>query len=836
MTSLPIDPLLPKIAQQLCERNAVVLVAPPGAGKTTRVPLALLSEPWLANTGILLLEPRRLAARAAAARMAAILGERVGGTVGYRIRLERRVSGRTRIEVVTEGILTRRLQDDPALKGVGLIIFDEFHERSLDADLGLAIAIDIQRNLRPELRILAMSATLDGSAVSRILGGAPIVESQGREFPIETRYLEGALREPATSAAAKAVKQALGETEGDILVFLPGEREIRAVERSLRSAGLAPRTFVAPLYGALAQEAQDKAIYPSPPGRRKIVLATSIAETSLTIEGVRTVIDAGLSRVPRFDPVTGLSRLETIRVSRASAEQRRGRAGRLGPGLCYRLWPEAETRGLMPLTRPEILDADLASLALELALWGVEDAQALAWLDPPPQKTLAEARDLLRRLDALETNGRVSEHGRAMARLPMHPRLAHMVLRAKERGLGQEAASLAALLAERDILSGPGGSRDADLRTRLELFGNSKMRHRLPPSYELRQGALKRAIDAARQTRRMLEIEDRSLAPARAGVLVALAYPDRIAGRRPQGGFRLANGRGAALAEEDPLGNEPWLAVAEVSGTNPDGRIFLACPIQLDEIEAEFGTHIESSVEVAWDPRSQFVLARRRRRLAALILADAPWNDAPDEAVAAAMLDGVRALGLSALPWTPAARSLQARIEFLRSLEGDASTWPDLSDADLERSLGDWLGPYLGGVRNVAGLQQLDLAHILSSRLDHRQRQRLHSEAPVSLCVPSGRTLPLDYSAPDGPVLAVKLQEMFGLADTPRVANGRVPVLLHLLSPAGRPMQVTRDLASFWRTGYADVKRDLKGRYPKHPWPDDPARATPTAGVQRRTR
>jgi ATP-dependent helicase HrpB len=833
MTALPIDPLLPEIARHLSEGNALVLVAPPGAGKTTRVPLALLTSPWLGDDRIVLLEPRRLAARAAAARMAATLGEAVGETVGYRIRLERRVSARTRIEVVTEGILTRRLQDDPTLEHVGIVIFDEFHERSLDADLGLAMALDIQRNLRPELRILAMSATLDGAAVSRILGDAPIVESQGREFPVETRYFEGTSREPATIAAAKAVEEVLSGTEGDILVFLPGEREIRAVERSLQDAGLPPGTFVAPLYGALAQTAQDKALKPSAPGHRKVVLATSIAETSLTIEGVRTVIDAGLARVPRFDPVTGLSRLETVRVSRASADQRRGRAGRLGPGLCYRLWPEPETRGLTPRATPEILEADLAPLALELALWGAKDASALAWLDPPPQGALVRARELLARLGALDPDGRATAHGRAMARLPMHPRLAHMALRAKERRLGQEAAAIAALLGERDIVTGPGASRDADLRMRLELLDNPDLRPRLPPGFELRQGALRRAAEAARQTRRMLEIEDRALAPARAGLLVALAYPDRIAGRRPRGGFRLANGRGAVVLEEDPLAREPWLAVAEVSLANPDGRIFLASPIDFAEIESEFEALIESSEEVAWDGQSESVVARRRRRIGALVLADTPWIEAPGSAVTKAMLDGIGTLGLSALPWTAAARNLQARIEFLRALDGTKSSLPNVSDTNLEHGLAEWLTPYLDGVRSRVDLARLDLAGIIANRLDHRQRRRLDAEAPVGLDVPSGRTRALDYSAPDGPVLAVKLQEMFGLAETPCVANGRVPVLLHLLSPAGRPVQATRDLASFWRTGYADVKRDLKGRYPKHPWPDDPAKATPTASVRR---
>jgi ATP-dependent helicase HrpB len=835
MTALPIDPLLPDIVARLDEHTALVLVAPPGAGKTTRVPLALLGSPWLAGQRILMLEPRRLAARAAAQRIAHTLGETVGATVGYRIRLERRLGPRTLIEVVTEGILTRRLQGDPGLEGVGLVIFDEFHERSLDADLGLALVRDMQRNLRPELRLLVMSATLDGAAVARLLDNAPVIESEGRAFPVETRHLEAPPRERLAPAVVAAIERAADETEGDILVFLPGEREIRAAERLLHDGGPDQALVVAPLYGALAQSAQDIALAPAPAGRRKVILATSVAETSLTIEGVRTVIDGGYARAPRFDPVTGLTRLETLRVSQASAEQRRGRAGRLGPGICYRLWPEATTRGLPPHAAPEILQADLAPLALELALWGVRDPGDLVWLDPPPPGTFGQAKALLHQLGALDASERVTDHGRAIARLPMHPRLAHMALVAMQRGLGQEAAALAALIEERDILVGPGATRDADLRGRLEFLSDARARRHLPPGCELRQGALRRAAEAARQSRRLLDLPERPLAAHHAGPLAALAYPDRIAQLRPTGGFRLANGRGAVLAEEDPLAREPWLAVAEVSGGSPDGRIFLAAPLTREEIEAAFADLIEEVEEIAWDPRSESVQARRQRRLGALLLDDLPWPGAPPERVAAALLEGIRTLGLGSLPWTPPARNLQARVALLRAQDGPASDWPDFSDRALASTLEAWLLPHLPGKRSRAQLASLDLAEILASRLAYAQRRRLEAEAPTHLEVPSGRRAALDYLAPDGPVLAVKLQELFGLAETPRIARGRVPVLLHLLSPAGRPVQVTRDLASFWRTGYAEVKRDLKGRYPKHPWPDDPTTAMPTARTHRRS-
>jgi ATP-dependent helicase HrpB len=831
---MEIEALLPVIRNGLAEHTSLVLVAPPGAGKTTRAPLALVGEPWLGRQRIVMLEPRRLAARAAAARMAETLGEAVGDTIGYRIRLERRVGPRTRIEVVTEGILTRRLQEDPGLDGVGLVIFDEFHERSLDADLALAFVLDLKRNLRPELRVLVMSATLDGAAVARILDDAPIVEGKGRAFPVETRYLEAPARDRISQVVAATVRTALRDCTGDILVFLPGEHEIRAVQRILDEHSFDTETVVAPLYGALAAGAQDRALRPVPQGTRKIVLATSIAETSLTIEGITTVIDSGLARLPYFDPVTGLTVLETVRVSQAAAEQRRGRAGRLGPGRCYRLWPEAATRGLPPQSPPEILQADLTRLVLELSLWGTRDPAALAWLDPPPAAGFARAIELLRQLEAIDRDGGATAHGKALARLPLHPRLAHMVLAARERGLGQEAMALAALIEERDVLAGPGAARDADLRVRLELIGRKAAQAHLPPDCVMREGALRRAEQAWLQGLHLLDLPERPLDPEHAGLLAALAYPDRIAQRRASGGFRMANGRGAALAAMDPLAREPWLAIATVGGSGADGRVFLAAPLTLEEIEAAFTHAIEVLEIIAWNARTEVVDARRRRQLGALVLEDRPWLTAPPEQIAAALLEGIRTLGLGVLPWTPRARGIQSRVALLAPIDASETGWPDLSDDALFRTLDMWLLPHLRGRKSRADLASLDLAAILAGMLDHHQRRRLDEETPVELQVPSGRHAALDYTSGDGPVLAVKLQELFGLAETPRIARGRVPVLLQLLSPAGRPVQATRDLASFWRVGYPEVRRMLRARYPKHPWPEDPLSAPPARGVRRK--
>lgn len=833
MTTLPdlaIVPILPEIGDRLTTSTRLVLEAPPGAGKTTGVPLALVDMAWLAGRTILMLEPRRIAARAAAMRMAAMLDEPIGETVGYRTRLDSRIGPKTRIEVVTEGILTRRLQSDPELTGVGIVIFDEFHERNLVADTGLALTLDSAKALRPDLRLLVMSATLDGRAIADLLDNAPIVRAEGKAFPVETRHLAAPTAGNLITAIAAAVRRALTETEGDVLVFLPGEREIRNVERALAGT---PTAIVIPLYGALTSDAQDRVFAPAPKGMRKIVLATSIAETSLTIDGIRVVIDCGYARAPHFDPATGLTRLETVRVSQASADQRRGRAGRTAPGVCYRLWPEAATKGLAPRTTPEILQADLAPLALELAQWGVSDPRALAWLDPPPAAAYGEATALLRNLGALDENGRITRHGQAMARLPLHPRLAHMAIKACELDLGYEASLLAALLTERDILAGPGVAREADISLRIDALGNPTAL--LPPGISLRASTRHRTLAAARQIRSVLHIDQakHTLKTESLGLLVALAYPDRIAQARSTGGFRMANGRGAALAEGDALGRESFLAIAEVGGGDKDGRIYLAAPLSRPEIDEHFTGDIEAVESIVWNPRTESVEPRRQRRLGALMLDDSFWGTAPSEQIAEALLKGLSSIGLDALPWNDSARQLQARITFLASHD-ESGNWPDYSDTALAATLYEWLKPYVSGMRSRANLANLNLTAILSNRLSWEQKQRLATEAPDEFRLPSGHTVRLVYGTDEAPILAAKLQDFFGLTETPRIARGHVPLILHLLSPAGRPVQVTRDLAGFWNGSYADVRKDLRGRYPKHPWPENPATAAPIQPRPRR--
>ncbi len=818
---LPIAPLLPSLRASLRAQPSVVLQAPPGAGKTTLVPLALLDEDWLGDRKLIMLEPRRLAARAAAKRMADLLGERVGHTVGYRVRLDSAVGPRTRIEVVTAGVFIRQIQDDPSLEGVGGVLFDEFHERSLDVDLGLALCLDSRGGLREDLRLLAMSATLVGDPISRLLapatGGAPILTSEGRQYPVDTHYLP---RDPAgrlDEVAAAAIRRALGAHEGDILVFLPGVGDIRRVQQRLEDQALSA-IDVAPLYSDLPLDKQDAAIRPSAAGRRKVVLATSIAETSLTIEGVRVVIDSGYMRRPRFDVRTGMSSLETVRVSRASADQRRGRAGRLGPGICYRLWTEAADRALVPQTAPEIIDADLAPLALELAAWGVSDATALSWLDPPPQAALSAARDLLERLGAIDRRGGVTGEGRQMATLGVHPRLAHMLLRGKALGRGGLAADIAALLGERDVMRD--GPRDADLRHRLDLL-------------HTRARVARPVAEVAAHWRRQLGLRDGGdHGSEHVGELVALAYPDRIARRRAEarGQFRLSNGRGAVLAEGDPLAGCDFLAVAALDGGGPSARIFLAAPVDERQLRATFADQIRDVEFVAWDSREAAVRARRQQRLGELVLGDVPF-DPPPEQMTAAMLDGLRELGLSALPWTKDLRDFQARVGFLRRL--DPAAWPDLSDEALGATLDTWLAPYLTGVSRRSHLERVKLADALQGQLTWQQIQALARQAPTHVAVPSGSRVAIDYAA-DVPVIAVRLQEMFGLTESPAVADGRVKLLIHLLSPANRPVQVTRDLASFWSGAYHDVKRDLRGQYPRHHWPDDPLTALPTRRVKRR--
>jgi ATP-dependent helicase HrpB len=831
LPELPISPLLPAIADTLACAPAAVIEAPPGAGKTTLVPLALLNEPWAKGKKILMLEPRRIAARAAAARMADLRGEHVGETIGYRIRLDTKVGPATRIEVLTEGLLTRRLQSDPALDGVGLVIFDEFHERSLAADLGLALALECQAALNPDLRILVMSATLDGARIAKLMNGAPVLRAEGRAFPVETRYRTPQPRARLDQTVASAARRALDETDGGILVFLPGEGEIRSVERLLRDEGLRPGVDLRPLYGALTKEEQDAAIAPAPKGTRKIVLATAIAETSLTIEDVRVVIDSGQQRLAEYDPAIGLTRLITRRVSAASAEQRRGRAGRVAPGVCYRLWSEPETQSLVPFTPPEILSTDLAPLALDLALWGVSDPAALAFLDPPPAAAWNEARALLMRLAILDHDGRITDHGRACAGFGAHPRLAHMMLLARESGEAASAAALAAILNERDVLRGRANARDVDLRLRLEVFARES---EPPEGMSVDRAALARAREQARVWRRALNAKDEGVDTQAAGRLAALAFPERVAqARGGHGRYRMRNGNGAAVPESDPLANETFLAVAALDASAADARVFLAAPLTREDIDDLFGGDIRAEEIVVWDPRERVVAARAREVLEALILRDTPAAKVAPEKIAAAMVEGIREMGLDALPWTDDLRQLRARTAFLRRALDDAHAFPDLSDAALLASLEDWLAPFLDGVTRAAQLTRIDLSSALRNRFTYDQQKRLDALAPTHVTVPSGSRLPIDYAG-ETPVLAVRLQEMFGLADTPRVANGKVPLTLHLLSPARRPVQVTRDLGTFWKTSYADVKKDMKGRYPKHPWPDDPLAAPPTARAKPR--
>ena len=835
LPELPILDALPALRQALTAHHSAVLEAPPGAGKSTVVPLALLDAPWLAGRRIVMLEPRRLAARAIAGRLAATLGEPVGRRVGYRMRLDSRVSRETRIEVVTEGILTRQLERDPALESAGLVIFDEFHERSLAADLGLALCLDVQRHLRAELRLLVMSATLDGEAVATLLGGAPRVTSAGRRYAVEVRHARRA-PEQLEREVANTVRRALAEQPGDALVFLPGAAEIRRAEANLRAGELPHGTSVLPLYGELAADAQDRALAPAAAGARKVVVATSIAETSLTIEGVRIVVDSGLARRARFDPGSGMSRLETLPVSQASAEQRRGRAGRLASGVCYRVYTEASWRQLPAATAAEVVEADLAPLALDLAAWGT-NVEALAWLDPPPPPHLAQARELLAALGALDAEGRITPDGRRMSRLGLHPRLACMLLAARGRASVDLAARLAALLSERDLARTRAGERDASLPKRLELLAGHAV-----AGLEADRAAVMRVRRLA--ARWSGELGTAGLADAAQdvrgsddpGVLLARAYPDRIARRRGAGGrYLLANGRGAAFAGPDALAQHEFLVVADLDAGEREARIQLAAPLERAALIAELGAALVTQERVEWDRREAAVVARRERRLGALIVEESALAHPDPEAQAQAMLEGIRALGLDALPWSDAARSLQARVVFLRRVlpAGLEPSWPDISDEGLAASLDEWLAPFLAGITRRDHLARLDLAAILAARLGAAASQALARLAPTHLPVPSGSRLPIDYAA-DPPRISLRLQEAFGLAQTPTVAGGRVALAFELLSPARRPVQLTRDLAGFWARGYAEVRKELKGRYPKHYWPEDPLAAEPTARLRPR--
>lgn len=837
--SLPICAALAELKQALSNSRNVVLQAPPGAGKSTGVPLALLDAPWLGAKKILMLEPRRLAARAVATRMAALLHEPVGRTVGYRTRLDSKISADTRIEVVTEGILTRRLQNDAELPEVAIVIFDEFHERSLHADLGLALCQDVQANLRDDLQLLVMSATLDGETIAKLLD-APIVTAQGRAFPVDTVYRErhlAANRNDADTAklVASSVLRAIATHAGDILVFLPGQGEIHRVQRLLLASELPAHLDVLPLYGELPPAAQDMAIRPSATNRRKIVLTTNIAETSLTIEGISVVIDSGLARRSRFDPTTGMSRLDVARISRAAADQRRGRAGRLQAGVCYRLWTETEHASLAAHTPPEILAADLAPLALELANWGNQDAAALRWLDAPPIGTLSQARELLHSLQAIDASGRITNHGRMMAKIAAHPRVAHMLLRAQALGLSSLAVELAGLLGERDLLRYKSfDARDVDLRLRLDALHD----HSLPPNVDVDRGARQRALRNAEiflQSLTDKKIAHRTPGDDDAGLLLAYAFPDRIAqARGGRGRYLLSNGRGAYLADPQALGNSTFLVVAELDDSDREARIRLAAPIARETLEKHCGDAIVEKSRIEWDVSEQAVVARTERLLGALLLDERKLNNVPPEKLVDAMLNGVRELTLNALPWTSEARALQARMEFVRSSDVHATTpWAPVNDAALLANLETWLTPWLNGITRRDHLSQLNMCEILLAMLNWTQQTRLQELAPTHFAAPSGSNIAIDY-ATTPPTLAVRLQEIFGLRETPRVADGRVALLLQLLSPARRPVQTTQDLTSFWARGYHDVKKDLKGRYPKHYWPDDPLQAQATARAKPR--
>jgi ATP-dependent helicase HrpB len=853
-TPLPIDAVLDQLQHELAGNNAAVLVAPPGAGKTTRVPLALLDAAWIGGKKIIMLEPRRIAARASAERMAKTLGERVGETVGYRVRFGSKVSRATRIEVVTEGIFSRQILDDPELSGVAAVLFDEFHERSLDADIGLALARDAQIGLREELRILVMSATIDGARVAKLLGNAPVIASEGRAFAVETRYLGRKPDAPLERQMADAIGNALRADAGSVLAFLPGAAEIRRTQNFLAERIHDAAIEIVPLFGALDASVQDRAIAPAPKGGRKVVLATSIAETSLTIEGVRIVVDCGLARVPRYEPDIGLTRLETVRASRAAVDQRRGRAGRTEPGVCYRLWDEPQTASLVAYTQPEILSADLSSLVLDLAQWGVTDPAQLAFLDLPPAPALNEARSLLRELGALDGDGRITAEGQSLRALALPPRLARMIVDSHRLGAGEEAADIAAILTERGL-----GGDSADLDARLDQFRRDRSQRATsarslaqrwasqvalsapsPPAGEGRGGgATSKASVVATPTpdpspqgggeptgSRLADSEPTT------GVMLAFAFPDRVAKNRGNGSFVLANGRGASIDKTSSLAREPYIAVAELTGTAANGRILLAAPITQVDIESHFADQIESAMEVTFDRSAMALRARRKRTLHAITLSETPMALSPSAETALVFAAGLIAAGLDKLPWSKPLKQWRDRVMFLRAAEGDP--WPDLSDAALANGREHWLMPALYDKIALKDFSPGDLSDSLMARLPWELRARLDREAPTHFEAPTGTMLAIDYEAPQGPTIAVRLQELFGLNTHPSLAKGAVPLVLELLSPAHRPVQVTRDLPGFWRGSYAAVRSDLRGRYPRHPWPEDPSSAMPTRRIKPR--
>ena len=809
---LPIDAVVPSLLTALETHANAVLVAPPGAGKTTIVPLALLEAAWRGDNRIVVLEPRRLAARAAAQRMADLLGERVGDTVGMRMRLETKISARTRIEVVTEGVFTRLILNDPELTGIAAVLFDEFHERSLDGDLGLALALDVQSALREDLRLMPMSATIDAAPIAAHLGGAPVIESQGRSHPVDTIYLGRDPEQRTADGVARAVFKALREQRGSILAFLPGQGEIHQVAEQL-AARVPADVDVTPLYGALDAKAQAAAIRAAKPGRRKVVLATTIAQTSITIEGVRVVVDAGLTRAPVYEPATGLTRLETIRVSKAAADQRQGRAGRTEPGVCYRLWDEAQTAALNRDDRPAILEADLSRFALDLAAWGVTRPDDLRFPDPPPQAAWHEAIVLLKRLNALDDSGRLTKDGERIAQLPLAPRLAKMLLSSGTQHAGQLASEIAVVLSEAGL-----GGRATDLRDRL---------------LNLRRGSNPRSKAAhalARRWREMARIPAGDADITDAGRILALAFPDRVAQAQDgRGGFRMANGRAARLDEADPLARAPFLTLADVQGTAARGRILLAAPLDRSEIDKMFAADMTTTSEISCDGKG-VVRARRITRYDRLVLRDENDQNPDPNAVTAALLAHVCRVGVGVLPWSKPQSALRARVTTLRALLGDAESddWPDLTDMALTDTAADWLAPHMAGLSRLDEINATILGNALATLVPHHRLAALDRLLPSHFDAPSGSRVPIDYTRSEGPTLPIRVQEVFGLNHHPAIADGRVPLILELLSPAHRPIQITRDLPGFWRGSWKAVKSEMKGRYPKHPWPDDPAATAPT--------
>jgi len=815
VNSLPIEIVLPDLRTAFQQRRNIILSADPGAGKTTRVPISLLKESWLSGKKIVMLESRRLATKRAAEYMARQLGEKAGETVGYRIRGESRAGKNTCIEVVTEGILTRMLQDDPSLPNIGLVIFDEFHERSIHADLGLALSLDVQQHLRNDLRILIMSATLDHLSISSLLEDAPVIKSEGRMFPVQTRYLSKPNDGPVEPLVVSTILRSLRDDQGDLLVFLPGQREIRKVESILSEKDIPQNVAIHTLFGDASPEKQKAALSAAPVGYRKVILSTSIAETSLTIDGVRVVIDSGLARSAKFDPRRGMSGLVTVPVSQAAADQRRGRAGRQQSGVCYRLWSEHQHPLLPTYSQPEILVADLASLVMELALWGDVEGKNMKFLDPLPAAHLSQAKDLLVKLGALNEKGKLTDHGKTMSKLPVHPRLAHMLIRGKEFGLGALACDVAALLEERDLLRGS-NDNDIDLSSRWNVLREGRNNDRF---------ARERALAQSKRLREMLDVNDRNLDEHKLGILLALAYPERVAKKRGEK-YQLAGRAVGILPKGSFLSKEEYLAVGDVDGAGGEVRIFLAAPLTDEEIREAFSDHIVTNEEVRWDEKTEAVVARRVVQFGAIELSEQLF-DPGNEKVLPVLLETIRTMGLDGLPWSKDALSFRTRAHWLRTQGLAGDEWPDLSQQHLLSTLEEWLAPYLEGIRRRTQFQKLDLSSIIRAMFTYDQVRELDRLAPTHLTVPTGSRIPIDYSTAQ-PILAVRLQEMFGETKTPTVGGGKVKVLLHLLSPARSPLAVTQDLPSFWNNAYADVRKDMRGQYPKHVWPESPLEAEPT--------